>query len=242
MQETRDQEKLVYHLSELRKTLLNIVVCIIILFPLGYFLAPYITDFLVKWSFSYQNAQLNFFSPMEVFLINLKIGFVFSFVLGFPYIIYQIWKFILPALYDKEKNFLKTAVFCSSFLFILGAAICVGFVLPLIIKFSMSFATENIKPILGISNFLGLSGWLMLAFGLMFQFPIAIYFLVKFDIVSIETFKNKRPYIIIFLLISAAILTPPDIISQLLLFVPTYLLFELGIIFAKISNKGKNIL
>ena len=104
----------------------------------------------------------------------------------------------------------------------------------------MSFATENIKPILGISNFLGLAGWLMLAFGLMFQFPIAIYFLVKFDIVSIETFKNKRPYIIILLLIAAAILTPPDIISQLLLFVPTYLLFELGIIFAKISNKGKN--
>ena len=80
MQETTDQEKLVYHLSELRKTLLNIIVCIIILFPLGYFLAPYITDFIVKWSFSYQNAQLNFFSPMEVFLINLKIGFVFSFV------------------------------------------------------------------------------------------------------------------------------------------------------------------
>ena len=161
MQETSDQEKLVYHLSELRKTFLKIILCLIILFPLGYFLAPYVIDLIVKWSFSYHNTQLNYFSPMEVFLVDLKVGFVLSFTIGFPYIIYQIWNFILPALYDKEKKFLKTAVFSSSFLFILGVVMCVAFVLPLIIKFSMSFATEQIKPILGISNFLGLSGWLM---------------------------------------------------------------------------------
>ncbi|MCR4662636.1 MAG: twin-arginine translocase subunit TatC [Endomicrobiaceae bacterium] len=237
MQETTDQEKLVYHLSELRKTFLNIIVCIIILFPLGYFLAPYVTNFIAKWSFSYQNIQLNFFSPMEVFLLNLKVGIILAFTIGFPYIVYQIWKFILPALYAKEKKFLKTAVFCSSFLFILGVVICVAFVLPLIIRFSMSFATEQIKPVLGISNFLSLSGWLMLAFGLMFQFPVAIYFLVKFDIVSTDILKQKRPYVVIILLIIAALLTPPDIISQILLFVPTYLLFELGIFFAQLTEK-----
>lgn len=237
MQDTTDQEKLVYHLSELRKTLLNIIVCIIILFPLGYLLAPYIIDFIVRWSFNYQNTQLNYFSPMEVFLVDLKVGFVLAFTVGFPYTIYQIWKFILPALYDKEKKFLRTAVFCSSFLFVLGVVMCVAFVLPLIIKFSMSFATEQIKPILGISNFLGLSGWLMLAFGLMFQFPIAIYFLVKFNIVSIDILKQKRPYVVIILLLIAALLTPPDVISQLLLFIPTYFLFELGLVFAKFSNK-----
>ena len=100
----------------------------------------------------------------------------------------------------------------------------------------MSFATEQIKPILGISNFLGLSGWLMLAFGLMFQFPIATYFLVKFNIVSIDKLKQKRPYVVIILLLVAALLTPPDVISQLLLFIPTYLLFELGLIFASFFN------
>jgi sec-independent protein translocase protein TatC len=240
MQETTDQEKLVYHLSELRKTLLNIVACLIILFPIGYLVAPKVIDFIIKWSFSYTNIPLNYFSPMEVFLLNLKTGFVISFIIGFPYVVYQIWKFILPALYDKEKKFLKIAVLCSSFLFLLGATMCVVFVLPLIIKFSMSFATEQIKPVLGISNFLGLSGWLMLAFGLMFQFPIAIYFLVKFEIISIEKLKNKRPYIIIALLFVAALLTPPDIVSQVLLFVPTYFLFELGIIFAKFSTKQNN--
>jgi len=233
-----EQEKLTYHLAELRKTILSIIICLVVLFPLGYFLTPYSIDWLINRSFFNQNFTLNFFSPMEVFLVNLKIGFVIAFIIGFPFIIYKIWQFLLPALYDKEKKFIKTAVFCSTFLFILGAAICIAFVLPLIIKFSMSFATDKIQPILGISNFLGLSGWLMLAFGLMFQFPIAIYFLVKFDIVSIETLKNKRPYLIIVLLFTAALLTPPDVVSQLLLFVPTYLLFELGLLFAGFSKKN----
>ncbi|WP_413854017.1 twin-arginine translocase subunit TatC, partial [Candidatus Ruminimicrobium bovinum] len=199
-----EQEKLTYHLSELRKTILSVIVCLIVLFPLGYFFAPYCIDWLIKRSFLNQSLSLNFFSPMEVFIVNLKIGFVVAFIMGFPYIIYKIWQFLLPALYDKEKKFIKTAVFCSSILFIFGAAICVAFVLPLIIKFSMSFTTEQIKPMLGISNFLGLSGWLMLVFGLMFQFPIVIYFLVKFSIVSVETLKNKRPYIIVVMLLIAA--------------------------------------
>lgn len=239
MQEA-EQEKLTYHLSELRKTILAIIVSLIVLFPLGYFLAPYCIDWLIQRSFSDNILTLNYFSPMEVFLVNLKIGFVIAFIIGFPFIIYKIWKFLLPALYEKEKKFIKTAVICSTFLFILGSAMCVMFVLPLIIKFSMSFATENIKPILGISNFLGLSGWLMLAFGLMFQFPIAIYFLVKFGIVSVETLKDKRPYVIIIILFVAALLTPPDVVSQLLLFIPTYLLFELGLLFSSISIKNKN--
>lgn len=237
MSSEQEQEKLTYHLSELRKTIISVIVCLIVLFPLGYLAAPYCINNLVRWSFSNHDLTLNFFSPMEVFLVNLKIGFVIAFIIGFPFIIYKVWKFLLPALYDKEKKFLKTVVFCSSFLFVLGATMCVGFVLPLIIKFSMSFATEQIQPILGISNFLGLSGWLMLAFGLMFQFPIAIYFSVKFSIVSVNTLKNKRPYIIVIMLFIAAIVTPPDVVSQLLLFVPTYILFELGLFFASFSNK-----
>ena len=232
-----EQEKLTYHLTELRKTILSVIICLIILFPLGYAVAPYCIDWLINRSFLNQALTLNFFTPMEVFLVNLKIGFVIAFIIGFPFIVYKIWKFLLPALYDKEKKFLKTAVFCSTFLFVLGAAMCVAFVLPLIIKFSMSFATDKIQPILGISNFLCLCGWLMLAFGLMFQFPIAIYFLVKFGIISFDTLKNKRPYVIVILLFIAALLTPPDIISQLLLFIPTYLLFEIGLFFAGISQK-----
>ncbi len=232
-----EQEKFTYHLTELRKTLLSIIFCLLILFPLGYYLAPYCMNFLIKWSFPPQLSKLNFFSPMEVFLVNLKIGFIISFIIGFPYIMYKVWKFLLPALYEKERKFLKIAVFVSSFLFVCGVSICIAFVLPLLINFSMSFATDKIQPILGINNFIGLSFWLMLAFGLMFQFPIVIFFLVKFSIVSIESLTNKRPYIITIILILSAILTPPDIVSQLMLAIPTYISFELGIIFIKLQNK-----
>ena len=84
-----EQEKFTYHLTELRKTLLSIIFCLLILFPLGYYLAPYCMNFLIKWSFPPQLSKLNFFSPMEVFLVNLKIGFIISFIIGFPYIMYN---------------------------------------------------------------------------------------------------------------------------------------------------------
>lgn len=101
----------------------------------------------------------------------------------------------------------------------------------------MSFATQNIKAVLGISNVINLSLWLTLAFGLMFQLPLITYSLIKSGFVEYKTFENMRPYVIVTILIIAGILTPPDILSQVLLFTPTYLLFELGLLFAKAKTK-----
>ena len=101
----------------------------------------------------------------------------------------------------------------------------------------MSFATQNIKAVLGISNVINLSLWLTLAFGLMFQLPLITYSLIKSGFVEYKTFENMRPYVIVIILIIAGILTPPDILSQVLLFTPTYLLFELGLLFAKIKTE-----
>ena len=101
----------------------------------------------------------------------------------------------------------------------------------------MSFVTQNIKAVLGISNVINLSLWLTLAFGLMFQLPLITYSLIKSGFVEYKTFENMRPYVIVTILIIAGILTPPDILSQVLLFTPTYLLFELGLLFAKAKTK-----
>ena len=101
----------------------------------------------------------------------------------------------------------------------------------------MSFATQNIKAVLGISNVINLSLWMTLAFGLMFQLPLITYSLIKSGFVEYKTFENMRPYVIVSILIIAGILTPPDILSQVLLFTPTYLLFELGLLFAKAKTK-----
>ena len=97
----------------------------------------------------------------------------------------------------------------------------------------MSFASENIKAVFGISNIITLSLWMTVVFGLMFQLPLVTHYLIKSGIVEYETIVDKRPYVIVMLLIVAAILTPPDVVSQVMLFIPTYALFELGLLFSR---------
>lgn len=201
------------------------------------FVAPKCLNLLIKLLIRDNNIALNYFSPVEVFLLQIKLALVIDVILCFPYIARQVWKFFAPALYDHEKKFIKSIVFTSSTLFILGALFCLFVILPLIINFGMSFATQNIKAVLGISNVINLSLWLTLAFGLMFQLPLITYSLIKSGFVEYKTFENMRPYVIVTILIIAGILTPPDILSQVLLFTPTYLLFELGLLFAKAKTK-----
>ena len=201
------------------------------------FVAPKCLNLLIKLLIRDNNIALNYFSPVEVFLLQIKLALVIDVILCFPYIARQVWKFFAPALYDHEKKFIKSIVFTSSTLFILGALFCLFVILPLIINFGMSFVTQNIKAVLGISNVINLSLWLTLAFGLMFQLPLITYSLIKSGFVEYKTFENMRPYVIVTILIIAGILTPPDILSQVLLFTPTYLLFELGLLFAKAKTK-----
>ena len=118
---------------------------------------------------------------------------------------------------------------------------CVFMILPLIMNFSAGFMTENLEATLGLNNFISLASGLILAFGAMFQFPLFVIILVKFNIIETKTIEHLRPYIIVFILILAAIFTPPDIVSQLMLFIPTWLLFEAGLIASKlIENKTKD--
>ena len=224
---------LIEHIEALRQMLLRSICAIALLSPAGFFLAPKFIDFLVKNSIPQNAAKLHYFSPMEVFVIQLKIGIIIAFALAFPYVVYEVRKFVLPALYENEKKFLGTFILSSTSLFLLGAASCVFAILPLIMKFSLGFANENIEATLGLNNFISLSGALLLAFGLMFQFPLIVIALVKFDVVEISTLINLRPYIIVVILILAAIFTPPDVISQIMLALPTWLLYEAGLLIAK---------
>ena len=156
-----------------------------------------------------------------------------SIIVAFPYIMKKIWNFVLPALYDHERKFIGTAVITSTILFICGVTFCIFLILPLIIKFGMSFGGELINPVWGVSNLVNLALWLSFTFGLMFQVPLVTHLLIKFGILSYDTISSKRPYVVVTILVSAALLTPPDIVSQILLFTPTYLLFELGLLFSR---------
>ena len=236
LQEEQDNETLISHLEALRETLLKSFISLAVRILPALFLAPKALDWLIKVIISDSNVMLNYFSPTEVFIIQIKTAIVLDVIICFPYIMKKIWDFVVPALYENERKFIKSVVFLSTVLFILGVAFCVFVILPLIIKFGISFATPSIQAVFGISNVVTLSLWMAVVFGLMFQMPLLTHALIKYGIVDYETISDKRPYVVVILLIIAAILTPPDVLSQVLLFTPTYLLFELGLMFSR-KNK-----
>ena len=232
MTEDKD-ESIITHIEALREMLLKCLKAVaIVLLPM-LLVAPKCLDLFIKMILKDNNIALNYFSPAEVFIIQIKFALVLDIIVCFPYLAKQVWNFCVPALYEHEKKFIKSIVLTSSLLFILGALFCLFVILPLIINFGMSFSNENVQAVLGISNVVTLALWLILAFGIMFQMPLIVRALINSDIVSIDTIKNSRPYVIVGLLIIAGILTPPDIVSQIMLFAPTYLLFELGLLFSR---------
>ncbi len=229
--DNEENESFIEHIEALRQTLLRCIYALALVLPFMLFLAPEALDMLID--FISDGIKLNYFTPVEVFLIRIKMALVLDLIICFPYIAKQIWNFILPALYEHERKFIKSAVVYSVFLFICGAAFCIFLILPLIMRFGMSFENHNLHPMFGISNIINLSLGMSVVFGLMFQMPLAVFALIKSGVVDYETIADKRPYVVVGLLIISAVLTPPDIISQIMLAVPTYLLFESGLFCAK---------
>lgn len=226
-------ESLISHLEALRSTLIKCFCAIGLVLPFAFWVSPKILDLLVKILIGNNNITLNYFAPMEIFILQIKLALLIDIIVCFPYISKKLWDFILPALYEKEKKFIKSTVITSSILFSTGVIFCLFTILPLIIKFGMSFAGNNIQAVFGISNIINLSLWLGFIFGLMFQVPLIVHLLIKWDIISYNAVSSKRPYIVILILILSGLLTPPDVVSQIMLSAPTYLLFELGLLFSK---------
>jgi len=232
-QSSNDKQSFLDHIEELRATLIKCLTAVSLMLIPAFLATPYLIDALIAWATPKELSGLAYFSPMEVFVIQIKFAAVVAVAASFPYCLWQIWNFLAPALYEKERKALKLWVSSSVFLFALGSAFCVYFILPLIMKFSASFAGEHIQPVIGLGNFLSLSGWLALAFGAMFQFPLAVMIAIRFGIVKRSFLSDKRPYVIVGILIISAILTPPDVVSQMLLAAPTYILFEIGLFFSR---------
>ena len=239
MSSKQDQEAtLISHLEALRRALLRSIIALAIgIVPL-FLVSPYVLDWFCEQIALQGGVTLHYFSPMEVFLLQLKISALLDCVLFSPYIAWNMWQFVLPALYDNEKRFIRSIVAMTSGLVIAGVAFCLVVCFPLIVQFGMSFASTTLQPVFGVSNLVTLALWLSLAFGCMFQFPLVTYALIRAGIVNYETVCSKRPYVVVAILVLAALLTPPDVVSQLLLGLPTYLLFEAGLLAAR-RYKGR---
>ena len=226
------------HLEALRKMVLEMLaIFVILLIPAWYFVPDFLCYLQAAAGNAAKNAgaqfDLRYFTLMEPFIVELKSGMLLAFAAGLPLYFWRFWKFLAPALYLNERRFLLWGAIAAWLLFIAGALLGLLGVMPLLVKFSLSFAREGLTPLIGLNNFIGLLMTVVLAFGAMFELPIVLLALLKAGLLELDTLKKQRPLLVVIILILAAFLTPPDIISQLMLAVPTYLLFEMTLIVGK---------
>ncbi|MDM5181371.1 twin-arginine translocase subunit TatC [Massilia sp. DJPM01] len=166
------------------------------------------------------------------FLVPMKVTLVLSLILALPWVFYQVWAFVAPGLYQHEKRLVLPLVVSSSFLFMGGVAFCYFFVFGRVFKFISDFSPTSIAVTPDIENYLDFVMSMCLAFGATFEVPVVVVILVRMGIVSVAKLKEIRPYAIVGAFVIAAIVTPPDVVSQLALAIPMWLLFELGLLVA----------
>ena len=176
-----------------------------------------------------QGATMIATSVISPFMVPLKILLLSAFLLALPFVLYQVWAFIAPGLYSHEKRLVLPLVVSSTLLFFLGVAFCYFFVFGQVFSFIQSFAPKSITAAPDIEAYLGFVMTMFLAFGLAFEVPIAVVVLARLGVVSVEKLKSFRGYFVVGAFIVAAIVTPPDVVSQLALAIPMCLLYEIGI-------------
>lgn len=173
------------------------------------------------------------------FFVPMKVAMMLAFVITLPHTLYQIWAFVAPGLYSHEKRLALPLVFSSSLLFFFGMLFAYFAALPLVFEFITYFAPEGVAVMTDINKYLSFVLSMFMAFGITFEVPVVVMVLVKTGIITIEKLKESRPYVIVGAFVIAAIVTPPDIISQFMLAIPLCLLFEAGIIIAGFTIKKK---
>lgn len=170
------------------------------------------------------------------FMVPLKVTAMVAFVLALPYILYQVWAFIAPGLYAHEKRLGIPLIISSSLLFLMGMSFCYFFVFGQVFSFINSFAPKSITPAPDIEAYLSFVMTMFLAFGLAFEVPVALVVLVKMGLVTVEKLKEWRSYFIVAAFVVAAVVTPPDVVSQLALAIPMCILYELGILASRLVS------
>ena len=182
-------------------------------------------------------SSLVFTAVPEAFFTYFKAAILAGVFFSAPFLLYQIWAFISPGLYKREKRYILPYLFVSSFFFVLGAAFCYFIVFPTIFRFFLSFATPEIRPMPSIREYLTFTIKLLLAFGLLFQWPALVFFLSRMGVVSSSFLARNRKYAILIIFVAAALLTPPDLVSQVLLAGPLILMYEGSIWMARFLGK-----
>lgn len=224
------------HLEELRWCILKSLAAVGILAVASFYFSTYFLDIMTRPIHQVNPVpKIIFLSPTGMFLVRITLSLVAGVVFGFPFIFYQIWKFVMPGLYEHERRYVIPVIVACTFFFIVGAMVAYFLVIPIALRFLLAMATETIRPTLEIGKYIGFVSRLILAFGIVFQLPIIAYFLTAIGLITPDTMKHYRRYAVIGVFALAAVLTPPDVYSQLLLAFPLLLLYEISILITRIA-------
>jgi sec-independent protein translocase protein TatC len=236
-----EEEKLPFtaHLEELRNRLIVVFAAVGIGFLISYAFKEKIFEIL-SWpliSVMGKGDKLIFTGLPEAFFTYLKVALLSGIVIAAPVILYEFWMFVAPGLYKKERRLLLPAVILSSIFFVGGALFGYFVVFPFGFKFFLGFTSETVRPLPSMREYLGFSSKLLIAFGLAFELPLVVTLMARLGLVTVDFLKKNRKYAVLIFFIVAAILTPPDVVSQILMAVPLMFLYEISIIGAKIFSK-----
>ncbi|MDR3214353.1 MAG: twin-arginine translocase subunit TatC [Azoarcus sp.] len=239
MSEAFPEESFISHLIELRTRLLRTIIAVAVIF---FCLMPWagaIYDLLASPLIDTlkPGAHLIATGVVTPFFVPIKVTALVAFVLALPYVLYQAWAFVAPGLYAHERRLALPLVAGSVLLFFAGMAFCYFFVFRMVFSFIASFAPDSVTPMPDIEQYLSFVMTMFIAFGMTFEVPIVVILLVKIGMVSVAKLREIRPYVIVGAFIVAAIITPPDVVSQIMLAVPICLLYEVGILVAGVVSR-----
>lgn len=225
------EQSFVSHLLELRNRLLRSVIAVVVIFVALFPFANELYTLLASPLLSALPAggQMIATEVTTPFFVPMKVAMMTAFLIALPYVLYQAWAFVAPGLYAQEKRLAVPLVAASVVLFFIGMAFAYFFVFPVVFGFITSVAPAGVAVMTDINKYLDFVITLFLAFGITFEVPIAVILLLKMGFVSVEKLKEARPYVVVGAFVIGAIFTPPDVISQIMLAVPLWLLYELGI-------------
>ncbi len=231
---------IIAHLLELRTRLLHAVIALLVAFICLFPLADILYELLAQPLLAKlpQGGQMIATDVTTPFFVPLKVAMMAAFLITLPYTLYQTWRFVAPGLYAHEKRLVVPLIVASTLLFFCGMSFAYFAVFPVVFGFITAAAPDGVAVMTDIDKYFSFVLSLFMAFGVTFQVPVAVVLLVRMDIVSIEKLREGRPYVLVGAFVLGAIFTPPDVISQFMLAVPLWMLYEAGIVVA--SWAGKN--
>ncbi len=240
----RDEKKpFIAHLKELRDRLMVCIVGLGVAFIVTYAFKERIFHFLMRPFIEVMPPKSSFIftSLTEAFITYFKVSLVAALFLAAPVILYEIWMFVAPGLYEKEKKYIVPFIIFGSFFFIGGALFCYYVTMPVVYHFFVSYAGTMIIPMPSLKEYMSLTLKMLIIFGLVFQMPLIAYYLAKAGIINYKGLAKKRRYAILGIVVLSAIITPPEVSSQLLMALPMYGLFELSVMIARVFGRKESV-